>query len=91
VNFTVAGYPAGSATWHSGYFTELDLVAIISPPVGGIAEPPVIARNPAEEAGARAGGSGWSAGSYAALAGGAAAAAIVIAGGGWYVRRRWLR
>jgi hypothetical protein len=28
VSFTVAGSPAGSATWHSGYFTYLDLAAI---------------------------------------------------------------
>jgi hypothetical protein len=41
------------------------------------------------EAGASAGGSGWSAGAYAALAGGLGAAAIVIVGSGWYARRRW--
>jgi hypothetical protein len=27
VQFIVAGLPAGTATWHSGYFTELDLAA----------------------------------------------------------------
>ena len=43
------------------------------------------------EAGASAGGSGWSAGAYAALAGGLGAAAVVIVGTGWYARRRWLR
>ena len=37
VGFTVAGHLAGSATWHSGYFTELDLAPGA---VGGIAELP---------------------------------------------------
>jgi hypothetical protein len=27
VQFIVSGHPAGTATWHSGYFTELDLAA----------------------------------------------------------------
>jgi len=62
-----------------------------APAVGGIAELPALAGISAEEAGAGAGGSGWSAGSYAALVGGLAAVAIAIAGGGWYARRRWLR
>jgi len=88
VIFTVAGYPARIATWHSGYFTQLDLPA---PPVGGIAELPAIAGTSAEEAGEPSGASGWSAGGYAALAVGLAAAVVVVAGGGWYARRRWLR
>jgi hypothetical protein len=58
--------------------------------VGGIAELPHIAGASAEEAGAPAEGSGWSAGRYAALAAGLAAA-FAIAFGGWYARRRWLR
>ena len=61
------------------------------PPVGGIAELPAVAGTSAEEAGTPAGGSGWSAGAYVALAGGVAAAAAVMAGGAWYARRRWLR
>ena len=60
-------------------------------PVGGIAELPDMAGASPEEAGAAGEGSGWPAGSYAALAGGLAAAAIAIAGGAWYARRRWLR
>ncbi len=35
VNFTVAGYPAGTSTWHSGSFTALDLVAISGPDTDG--------------------------------------------------------
>jgi hypothetical protein len=59
--------------------------------VGGIAEVPAVAGTSAEEAGTPAGGSGWSAGNYAAVAVGLAAAAVAIGGGGWYVRRRWIR
>lgn len=59
--------------------------------VGGIAELPDLAGTLPEEATVPAEGSGWSAGSYAALAGGLAAAAIAIAGSAWYARRRWLR
>jgi hypothetical protein len=59
--------------------------------VGGIAELPGLAGASAEEDAARAEGSGWSAGGYAALAGGVAAAAAAIAVGGWYARRRWLQ
>lgn len=55
--------------------------------VGGVAELPPLAGAAADEAAAPAGGSGWPAGAYAALAGGLAAAAI--AGGGWYARRRF--
>jgi len=59
-------------------------------PVGGIAEFPDFAGTSAEEAGVPAWGSGWSAGSYAALAVGLAAA-LAVARGAWYARRRWLR
>jgi hypothetical protein len=59
--------------------------------VGGVAELPPLAGTSAEEAGASAGGSGWSSASYAALAGGLAAAAVVLSAGAWYARRRWLR
>jgi hypothetical protein len=61
------------------------------PPVGGIAELPDVAGPSPEEAGTPAGGSGWSAGSYAALAGGLAAALLTISAGAWYARRRWVR
>jgi subtilisin family serine protease len=63
----------------------------LSTGVGGIAELPPLAGASAEEAGAPAGGSGWSAGNYAALAGGLAAAAVVLSAGWWYAGRRWLR
>ena len=59
--------------------------------VGGIAELPPFAGTSAQEAGAPAAGSGWSAGDSAALAGGLAAAVVATAGGLWYARRRWLR
>jgi hypothetical protein len=59
--------------------------------VGGMAELPLLAASSAEEAVAPADGSGWSAGSSAALAGGLAAAVPAIAAGAWYGRRRWLR
>ena len=62
-----------------------------NPFVGGIAELPVLAGTSAEEAGAPAEGSGWSAGSYAALAGGLAAGVMAITVGAWYARRRWIR
>jgi hypothetical protein len=57
-------------------------------PVGGIAEPPDVAKTSADEARAPTEDSGWSAGGYAALAGGLAATAAAIATGGWYARRR---
>jgi len=74
VSFTVAGYQAGSGTWSSGKFTSLDLAA--SPAVGGIAELPDVGLVSSQEAGAPSGGSGWSAGGYAALAGGLAFAVL---------------
>jgi hypothetical protein len=40
VDFTVGGAPAGSATWSSGQFTELDLTAGAAPPT---AAPPTVA------------------------------------------------
>ena len=43
----------------------------------------------AAESGASAEGSGWTVGTYAALAG--VGAVVAIAAGGWYARRRWLR
>jgi hypothetical protein len=61
------------------------------PPVGGIAELPDISGAPSQQTGVPSEGSGWSVGSYAALAGGLAAAAALIAVGGWYARRRRLR
>jgi len=87
VRFAVAGQPAGGGTWHGGYFTLLDLAPS---PVGGIAELPVFAGIPGEQAGTPSEGSGWSAGSYAALSGGLAAV-LAVATGAWYARRRWLR
>jgi CSLREA domain-containing protein len=60
-------------------------------PVGGIAELARIPRASAQEAGVPAGGSGRSAGGYAALAGGLAVAVLVAAAGASYARRRWLR
>jgi len=62
-----------------------------SPPVGGIAELPNLAGTSPQEAASPAGGSGWSAGGYAALAGGLAAVIVVLGAGTWYARRRWLR
>jgi hypothetical protein len=59
--------------------------------VGGIAELPDIAGASAEEAGAPAGGSGWSTAGYAGLAGGLAAAVVFGAGAWYYARRRWIR
>jgi len=40
VSFTVGGNPAGSATWSSGQFTELDLTAGAAPPT---VAPPTVA------------------------------------------------
>jgi hypothetical protein len=65
-------------------------VAHQPPAVGGVAELPALPATSTEEASAPAHDSGWSPGSYAALAGGMAALLAVIAGG-WYARRRWLR
>jgi DMSO/TMAO reductase YedYZ molybdopterin-dependent catalytic subunit len=68
-----------------------DEANISGPAVGGIAELPDMAGVSAEQAGAPAGGFGWSAGNYAALAGGLLAATVAISAGAWYARRRWLR
>jgi Tol biopolymer transport system component len=59
--------------------------------VSGTAGPPPLSGTPAGEAAAPAEGSGWSAGSYAALAAGLAAALLALIAGGWYARRRWHR
>jgi len=59
--------------------------------VGGIAELPDFAGASADEARAPAGGSGWSAAAYAALAGGVATVVLTLGAGAWYARRRWLR
>jgi hypothetical protein len=59
--------------------------------VGGIAELPDIAGVSADEAGASAGGSGWSTAGYAGLAGGLAAAVVFGAGAWYYARRRFSR
>ena len=72
------------------YATKVCCSAGAAPAVGGIAELPSVAGISAEEAGPPPGGSGWSAGAYAALAGGLGAAAAAIVGAGWYARRRWL-
>jgi hypothetical protein len=61
------------------------------PPVGGIAELPVLARASADEAGTSTDDPGWSPGNYAALAGRLAVAVAALATGAWYARRRWLR
>ena len=59
-------------------------------PVGGSAELPDLAPGGAQPSAAPPEGSGWSAGTYAALAAGVAVAALALAGAGWYARRRWL-
>jgi hypothetical protein len=61
------------------------------PLVGGIADFPVLAGASAEEPTASTGGSGWSAGAYAALAAAGAAALTAIGAGVVYARRRWIR
>jgi hypothetical protein len=73
------------------YATKVCCAEGAAPAVGGVAEPPDIGGASSHLAGAPSEGSGWSAGSYAALAGGLAAAAALIAVGGWYARRRWVR
>jgi hypothetical protein len=73
------------------YATKVCCAVGAAPPVGGIAELPAVSGTSAEEAGAPAEGSGWSAGNAAALAGVGAGAAVLIAIGGWYARRRWAR
>jgi hypothetical protein len=70
---------------------NLDALKCLIPYVGGIAEVPGVAGTSAEEAGAPAQGSGWSAGAYAALAAGLAAAVVVLSAGAWYARRRFSR
>jgi CSLREA domain-containing protein len=60
-------------------------------PVGGIAELPDLAPGGAQPSDAPPEGSGWSGGTYAAVAAGVAAAALALAGGAWYARRRWLK
>jgi hypothetical protein len=40
VSFTVGGDPAGTATWSSGQFTELDLAGVVAPPT---VAPPTVA------------------------------------------------
>jgi len=73
------------------YATKVCCAVGAAPGVGGVAELPDIGGASAEQSAAPAEGSGWSAGSYAALAGGLAVAAVLIAVGGWYARRRWVR
>jgi hypothetical protein len=58
-------------------------------PVGGIAELPGLAPGAAQPSDAPPEGSGWSGGTYAAMAAGVAAVALALAGAGWYARRRW--
>jgi len=60
-------------------------------PVGGIAELPDLAPGAAQPSDAPPEGSGWSGGTYAALAAGVAASVLALAGAGWYARRRWLK
>jgi hypothetical protein len=73
------------------YATKVCCAAGAAPPVGGIAELPDVAGASSQQAGAPAGDSGWSAGSYGALAGGLAAAVLAAVAGGWYAKRRWVR
>jgi len=73
------------------YATKVCCAVGAPSPVGGIAEVPDISGASSQPTGAPSEGSGWSAGSYAALAGGLAAAAALIGVGGWYARRRWVR
>jgi putative hemolysin len=90
----------GSSFGDNGYFKvgygecaiESDVYYAGGPPadVGGIAELPALVGTSTDQAAAPAGGSGWSAGGYAALAAGLAAGAIAVGAGGWYVMRRRL-
>jgi len=79
-----ASVPVGSASL-------LCTPVIKTAAVGGIAELPASAGASGEQAAAPAESSGWSAGSYAALAGGLAVAAVLFGIGGWYARRRFSR
>jgi len=82
VGNVICGTAPGLSTW-----------AVMQPSaaVGGIAELPVLPAASAEEVGPPTGGSGWSAGNYAALAGGLAAAVLATAAAASYARRRRLR
>ncbi len=60
------------------------------PAVGGIAEVSGLEGTAADESAAPAGGSGLSAGYYAALAAGVAVAVVGVGMAAWYARRRWL-
>jgi CSLREA domain-containing protein len=90
-------YPGGvtgpkvTATVTDSSRNTSEFSAPYSAAVGGIAELPVLAGASDQQAGAPPEGSGWSAGTYAALAAGVAAAVVALAGGGWYARRRWVR
>jgi len=84
------GYPAwvsGRVSNHPGleiaYIREM--AALVSGPVGGMAEAPTTEASPA----VMAESSGGSSPPYAAMAGAAAGAALLLAAGGWYARRRW--
>jgi hypothetical protein len=57
--------------------------------VGGIADLPDLVPGGGQPSAAPPEGSGWSGGTYAALAAGVAAAALALAGAGWYASRRW--
>ena len=64
---------------------DVEFIFLLPVSVGGIAEALV---DGGEASAPTAGGSGSSAGLYAAIAGGVAGAAVAIGAGGWYARRR---
>jgi hypothetical protein len=81
------------AYWEDGAGSDRGAAYVFGPAlaVGGIAELAPLAESSTEASGAPAGGSGWPAGAYAALAGLGAAALLAIAAGGWHVRSRRVR
>lgn len=86
VDFTVGGSPAGSATWSSGQFTELDLAGA---PAAPTAEPPAVTPTPVVVTGT--GGyldSGSGTGSWAYVAGGLSLLMLAAAGAVAYRRLR---
>jgi len=83
---TVTGpYITATVTDASGNTSEFSSPVAYSPPVGGIAEFPLL------EPDAALAGPGSSSTPYAALVGAVVGGVVVLAAGGWYARRRWLR
>jgi hypothetical protein len=81
-----------SVTWNLANGTPLaGTGTVVKMAVGGIAEGPGLTGTSAGELGASDGGSGWSAGAYAALAAGLAAVVVALSAGAWYARRRFSR